>query len=223
MKHRQVHFLTLALLLVLQASCSSTPKTVPIDDGLLVHLSAAERDAVQLARVERDEARDAHAAAKNLSKRAQKETDLALAQLKTARSAKSESEARLALADMESDASEAQAKRDLALSEAELKVARLRHGEAVQQMGLARAHQGLASAREQLAEAVVDLRKAEGLQDVDLVEAQEISIQAYREQVNQRLTQVEEERHKVRVAQSRVDEATAKLKDSQRERSRLSE
>tara|TARA_R110002073_G_scaffold331208_1_gene515782 strand:- start:85 stop:744 length:660 start_codon:yes stop_codon:yes gene_type:complete len=209
--------LALASLSLLLASCASGPSVDPIDNALLAKVSAAGKASVNEARAARDAATDTYALRQSETRTAQQQVALAEASLATVRSQLNETKLAAELAaknDSKVEVEHAEARHKIALTEADyhrdLLALRKRELEA------AVLNETLALEETRVSTATVELKKAEALQDVDSMAAQQIPIKDHRRQVAYHRQEAATARARAELAAALLDEARGNLADEKR-------
>ena len=209
-----------SLLLIAQLTftgCASSPGLAPIDNALLASLSVDAKVPVGEARAARDLASDSYAAAQSQARNQEYQVAVAEASLRTVRSQLDESKLAVGFAEKngsQEDLALAQKKHNLALSEAnygrDLLAVRKREFE------VASLKETLCLEELRFSLAMVELTKAEALQDVDSIAAQQIPIKDYRKQVAYHGEEVAIPRSRADTAEARMLEARGNLADEKR-------
>jgi hypothetical protein len=215
-------FPTAAILLALCA-CQSTDSrnTTPPDDALLAEVSAAQRAEVTEARVARDHAKDAYAAAqadcrklKDFQTRAMQERDAAKVAVSRAEDAQKTAREKGSTGDVEA----AQASLAKARTELEVKEATVRLHD--KQAAYGRALEDLANERVKVADARVELVKARAVNTLDRPQSQKPDVRAFEER--ERKAQGDEKiaRTKAETAEKEVKIQEASLRETEVPRER---
>ena len=214
---RQSMKLAFASLSLLLASCASSPSVEPIDNALLAKVSADGKASVNEARSARDAATDSYALMQSETRTAQEQITLAEASLTTVDSQLNESKLAAELATKNGSKVElehAETRHKIALIEADYNrgLLALRKRE----LEVAVLNEALALEETRVSSAMVELKKAEALQDVDSVAAKQIPIKDHRRQVAYHREAAATARARAELAAALLDEARGNLADEKR-------
>ena len=214
---RQSMKLAFASLSLLLASCASSPSVEPIDNALLAKVSADGKASVNEARAARDAATDSYALMQSETRTAQEQITLAEASLTTVDSQLNESKLAAELATKNGSKVElehVETRHKIALIEADYNrgLLALRKRE----LEVAVLNEALALEETRVSSAMVELKKAEALQDVDSVAAKQIPIKDHRRQVAYHREAAATARARAELAAALLDEARGNLADEKR-------
>ncbi|MFT5733268.1 MAG: hypothetical protein ACJA2W_000170 [Planctomycetota bacterium] len=197
---------TFALLALV--GCSNTqPNVTPIDGALLASAPTEGRATVTAARAALAANEDAYALAQNHTTKAAEQVHVARVSLRTVRSELDESKLAIEVAEggTQDDLDRARAAHAYALANADYMRDLLAFRK--RELDLAKLEEKASQEEARLSRALVELRKAEAVQTVNLVSAQRVPIQDYRNQVYFHQEEVEVAIARVRSAKSRIAEA----------------